>query len=178
MRSVAQLIIHNSSLTIYSSIFVNHCKVKDKRAERNEKYKAYVKSISPKSRMWPSLIWAFLVGGLICVMGHGLYLFFEWLTPYSAAGVSALVAVTLIGLAAILTGFGIYDKIGKFAGGGSIVPITGFSNAATAAAMEHRKEGIVFGTMTNLFKIVGPVLVTGVALSMLVGFIYWIISLF
>ena len=103
---------------------------------------------------------------------------YDHITSYSSQGISALVAVTLIGIAAVLTGFGIYDKLGKFSGGGSIIPITGFSNAATAAAMEHRKEGIVFGTMTNMFKIVGPVLVTGVALSMLVGFVYWIVGLF
>lgn len=154
------------------------CKVKTRQEERNEKYLEYVKSISPKSKMWPSLLWAFLVGGLICIVGQGLYMLYEHITPYDALGVGGLVAVTLIGIAAILTGLGVYDKIGKFAGGGSIIPITGFSNAATAAAMEHRKEGIIFGTMTNMFKIVGPVLVAGVALSMLVGFIYWIIWLF
>ena len=150
----------------------------DATKARNEKYKEYVKSIAPKSKMWPSLLWAFLVGGLITIIGQGLYLLYEHITPYDAEGVGALVAVTLIGIAAVLTGVGVYDKIGKFAGGGSIIPITGFSNAATAAAMEHRKEGIIFGTCTNLFKIIGPVIVMGVALSMFVGLIYWIISLF
>lgn len=145
---------------------------------RDEKYKEYVKSVAPKSRLIVPLIWAFVVGGLISVLGESLYMLYLEITPYNPPAVAALVAVTLIGLASILTGFGIYDKIGAFAGGGSIIPITGFSNAVTASAMEHRKEGIVFGTCTNMFKIAGPVIVTGVALSMLVGFIYWIISLF
>ena len=97
---------------------------------------------------------------------------------YSNDQVGGLVASTLIVIASVMTGFGIYDKLGTFAGGGSLVPITGFSNSVTAAAMEHRKEGIVFGTCANMFKIAGPVIVFGMALSMLVGLIYWIISLF
>jgi len=130
--------------------------------------------------MFPSLLWAFVIGGIICIIGEALYMLFrEVIFPdYSADNIGSMVAVTLIALAAILTGFGIYDKIGNFSGGGSIVPITGFSNAMTAAAMEHRKEGIVFGACTNMFKIAGPVIVVGVALSMFVGLIYWVVSLF
>jgi len=146
---------------------------------RNEKYNEYVKKMTPKSRSWPSLIWAFLVGGLICVIGQGFYYLYETVMPgYTADQIGALVASTLVVIAAIMTGFGVYDKLGTFAGGGSLVPITGFSNSVTAAAMEHRKEGIVFGTCANMFRIAGPVIVFGMALSMLVGLIYWIISLF
>jgi len=147
--------------------------------ERNEKYNEYVSKMTPKSRTWPSLIWAFLVGGLICIIGEGLYMLFAFLIPvYDMTQIAALVACTLVLIAAILTGFGVYDKLGSFAGGGSMVPITGFSNAVTAAAMEHRKEGIIFGTCANMFKIAGPVIVIGLALSMIVGLIYFIISLF
>ena len=104
---------------------------------------------------------------------------FAFLIPvYDMTQIAALVACTLVLIAAILTGFGVYDKLGSFAGGGSMVPITGFSNAVTAAAMEHRKEGIIFGTCANMFKIAGPVIVIGLALSMIVGLIYFIISLF
>jgi len=148
-------------------------------AERNEKYNEYVSKISPRSRIFPGVIWAFLIGGLICVIGQAFYLLFGKVFPnYKDEQIGGLVSCTLILIASILTGFGIYDKIGTFAGGGSLVPITGFSNSVTSAAMEHRKEGIVFGTCANMFKIAGPVIVFGVALSMLVGLIYWIFSLF
>ena len=148
-------------------------------AERNQKYANYVSKITPKSRAWPSLLWSFLVGGLICVAGEALYIMFRTIFPtYSADGLAGLTASTLIAIAAILTGFGVYDKIGTFAGGGSIVPITGFSNSMTSAAMEFRKEGIIFGTCVNMFKVAGPVIVVGVALSMLVGLVYWIIGFF
>ncbi|MCL2846755.1 MAG: SpoVA/SpoVAEb family sporulation membrane protein [Firmicutes bacterium] len=143
-----------------------------------ENYANYVRRMATPSRYWPSLLWAFLIGGLISIMGQGLYHLYDHITEYDPAKISGLVAITLIGIAAILTGFGVYDRIGNVAGGGSIVPITGFSNAVTAAAMEHRKEGIIFGTCTNMFKIAGPVIVMGVFLSMLVGTVYWVISLF
>lgn len=145
--------------------------------ERNAKYTKYVKKITPKSRAWPSLIWAFIIGGLICVIGQAFYVLFEKVTYYTPDQIGSLVSAILIVIASVLTGFGIYDKIGTFAGGGSMVPITGFSNSVTSAAMEHRKEGIVFGTCANMFKIAGPVIVIGIALSMLVGLIYWILAL-
>jgi len=147
--------------------------------KRNDKYNEYVSKMTPKSRKWPSLLWAFLIGGLICIIGEGLYLLYDQVifTGYEGNYIGALVSSTLIVIASIMTGFGIYDKLGTFAGGGSLVPITGFSNSVTSAAMEHRKEGIVFGTCANMFKIAGPVIVFGAALSMLVGFIYWILYL-
>ncbi len=146
---------------------------------RNEKYTDYVSKISPKSRQWPSYIWAFLIGGLICVLGQGFTELYKlWFPRYTPDQIGGLAACTLIVIASVLTGIGVYDRLGTFAGGGSLVPITGFSNSVTAAAMEHRKEGIVFGTCANMFKIAGPVIVFGVALSMLVGLVYWVISLF
>ena len=148
-------------------------------AERNQKYANYVSQITPKSRAWPSLLWSFLIGGLICVLGETFYIMFRAMFPtYPSDGIAGLTSSLLIIIAAILTGFGIYDKIGTVAGGGSIVPITGFSNSMTSAAMEFRKEGIIFGTCVNMFKVAGPVIVVGVALSMLVGLIYWIIGFF
>jgi stage V sporulation protein AC len=145
---------------------------------RNKKYNEYVSNITPKSRTCWSLLWSFLIGGLICSIGEGFFFLFNAVTDNEPDQISALVASTLIVIASVMTGFGIYDKLGTFAGGGSLVPITGFSNSMTSAAMEHRKEGIVFGTCANMFKIAGPVIVFGVALSMFVGLIYWVISLF
>lgn len=142
-------------------------------------YGEYIKKISPKSKVWGSLLRAFLVGGLICLLGEGLGALYQmWLPGYDETQVGSLVSCTLILLAAILTGIGVYDKIGYFAGGGSIVPITGFSNSITSAAMEFRKEGIIFGTCANMFKIAGPVVVVGVAVAMLAGLGYFIVGLF
>ena len=145
--------------------------------KQNKTYTDYVSNIAPRTRNWWSLLWAFLIGGLICVIGQGFYELYTFLFPeYTPVQTGGLVAATLILIASILTGFGIYDKLGSVSGGGSIIPITGFSNAMTASAMEHRKEGIVFGVCAQMFKIAGPVIVFGVALSMIVGFVYWIIS--
>ena len=154
-------------------------KSKQSVTKRNQQYAEYVSRISPRTRALPSLFWAFVVGGIICVIGEFIFMGFTEIFPeYDKKAIGALASSTLIIIAAVLTGFGIYDRIGNFSGGGSIVPITGFSNAMTAAAMEHRKEGIIFGTCANMFRVAGPVIVVGVALSMLVGTIYWIISLF
>ena len=144
-----------------------------------QEYTAYIKKITPKSKVGWSLVRAFVVGGLICLLGEGLGALYKmWLPGYDEIQVGALVSCTLIFLAAVLTGIGVYDKIGYFAGGGSIVPITGFSNSITSAAMEFRKEGIIFGTCANMFKIAGPVIVIGVAVAMLCGFGYYIVGLF
>jgi len=147
-------------------------------AERNEKYAEYIGKMALPSKMFPSLLWAFLVGGLICIIGEALYTIFREFTSLSPEIIGGYVAAILIGTASILTAFGIYDRIGAFSGGGSIIPITGFSNAISASAIEHRKEGIIFGTCTNMFKVAGPVIVIGVALSMVVGLIYYIVGLF
>ncbi len=144
-----------------------------------QEYAEYIKKITPKSKIWSSLCRAFIVGGLICLLGEGLNaLYHMWLPSYDQTQISALVSSTLIFFAAVLTGLGIYDKIGYFAGGGSIVPITGFSNSITSAAMEFRKEGIIFGTCANMFKIAGPVIVVGVAVAMLCGLGYFVVGLF
>ena len=148
-------------------------------SERNEKYAKYVSKISPRTRALPSLFWAFIIGGLICVIGELILVGLKEAYPeYDADQIGALASTALIFIASVLTGFGIYDRIGNFAGGGSIVPITGFSNSMTSAAIEYRKEGIIFGTCSNMFRVAGPVIVVGIALSMLVGVVYYIIGLF
>jgi stage V sporulation protein AC len=149
------------------------------KAAEKEKYAEYVKKISPKSKMFLPLFWAFLVGGLICIVGQEFTMLYKHLLPdYSEEQIATLSSSTLVFLASLLTGLGIYDKIGAVAGGGSIVPITGFSNSITATAMEFRKEGLIYGTTANMFKIAGPVIVVGVAVSMLFGAIYWAVGLF
>lgn len=147
--------------------------------KRNEAYNKYVSAKIPKTRAWPTLFNSFWVGGVICLIGQGIndliLLGFPYLSQQSAW---AYTLIVLIFIAAFLTGIGVYDQIGKFAGGGSIVPITGFSNSITSPSIEFKSEGIIYGICVKMFTIAGPVIVFGVVSSMLVGFIYWIISLF
>lgn len=147
--------------------------------KRNAEYNKYVMAKIPKTKPWPTLFNSFWVGGLICLIGQGindiLMLIFSSLSQQSAW---AYTLIILIFIASFLTGIGVYDQIGKFAGGGSIVPITGFSNSITSPSLEFKSEGIVYGICVKMFTIAGPVIVFGVVSSIVVGFIYWIISLF
>lgn len=147
--------------------------------KRNEAYNNYVSAKIPKTRPWPSLFNSFWVGGVICLIGQGINdLIMLWFPSLSQQSAWAYTLITLIFLAAFLTEIGVYDQIGKFAGGGSIVPITGFSNSITSPSIEFKSEGIIYGICVKMFTIAGPVIVFGVASSMIVGLIYWIISLF
>lgn len=141
--------------------------------ERNKKYNQYVEAKVPMTKDFPTLLYAFLVGGAICVLGQGiqdgLMTIFPSLTLEDASG---WVSIILIFLASLLTGLGIYDRIGVFAGAGSIVPITGFSNSIASPAIEFKKEGIIFGLCVKMFSVAGPVIVNGVAVSVLVGLVY------
>ena len=141
--------------------------------ERNKIYNQYVEAKIPKTKPFPSLLNSFLVGGIICLLGQGindlLLLAFPNMASQSAW---SLTLIILIFLASLLTGIGVYDKIGKFAGGGSIVPITGFSNSITSPAVEFKNEGIIFGMCVKMFSIAGPVIVCGIVASMFVGLIY------
>lgn len=141
--------------------------------ERNQAYNKYVKAKMPKTKAWPSLFNSFLVGGIICLIGQGINdLILLWFPNMAEQTASGYTSIILIFIASLLTGIGIYDKIGKFAGGGSIVPITGFSNSITSPAIEYKHEGIIYGICVNMFKIAGPVIVAGIVSSVLVGIIY------
>ena len=141
--------------------------------ERNEKYNKYVDSKKPQTRNFPTLIYAYLVGGIICMMGQGILDLLLYLFPtMSVDSATAWMLIMLIIIASFLTGIGVYDRIGVFAGAGSIVPITGFSNSITSPAMEFKKEGIIFGMCVKMFSVAGPVIVNGVAVSVLIGLIY------
>lgn len=141
--------------------------------ERNEKYNKYVDSKKPQTRNFPTLIYAYLVGGIICMLGQGILDLLLYLFPtMSVDSATAWMLIMLIIIASFLTGIGVYDRIGVFAGAGSIVPITGFSNSITSPAMEFKKEGIIFGMCVKMFSVAGPVIVNGVAVSVLIGLIY------
>lgn len=147
--------------------------------ERNKAYNKYVNAKIPKTRPWPTLFNSFWVGGLICLIGQGINDLILYLFPnISESSAWAYTLIILIFIAALLTGIGVYDKIGRFAGGGTIVPITGFSNSITSPSVEFKSEGIIYGICVKMFTIAGPVIVFGVLSSALVGLIYYIIYLF
>ncbi|MBQ7977310.1 MAG: SpoVA/SpoVAEb family sporulation membrane protein [Clostridia bacterium] len=141
--------------------------------ERNLRYNAYVESKMPKTKPWPSLFHAFWVGGLICCVGELIKDLCLYIFPYmSTQEASNWALIALIIIAAFLTAIGIFDRIGAYAGAGTIVPITGFSNSIASPALEFKREGLVFGLMAKMFIIAGPVIVTGVVASVIVGLVY------
>ena len=141
--------------------------------ERNKKYNQYVDSKKPETKNFPTLIYAYLVGGFICVIGQAIQDALLSIFPtMSVEAAGSWMLIILIFLASFLTAIGVYDRIGVFAGAGSIVPITGFSNSITSPAMEFKKEGIIFGLCVKMFTIAGPVIVMGAVASILTGIIY------
>ncbi|MBO4323055.1 MAG: SpoVA/SpoVAEb family sporulation membrane protein [Clostridia bacterium] len=148
-----------------------------KNQNYNPEYLKYVSAIAPKTNEARSLIHAFWVGGLICVLGQFIRYLLEMLGLYGdiLAGTTSII---LIFIGSTLTGLGVYDRIGKFAGGGSIVPITGFANSVVSPAMEFKSEGFIYGLAAKMFVIAGPIIVFGVISGVGVGIIYYIIGLF
>ena len=139
-------------------------------------YQNYVKQSMPKSHLLKECVMAFIVGGLICVLGEALNDLGEKVFRLDEDGVNAFRSAVLIFLGALFTGIGIYDVLGRFAGAGSIVPITGFANSIVSPALEYKWEGYVLGVGAKLFTIAGPVLVYGISSSIIVGVIYYIIG--
>ncbi len=140
---------------------------------RNQNYNKYIKQKIPKTKPWPTLFNSFWVGGVICLVGQGVNELLSLIWPNIDQTTQwTYVLIVLIFLASLLTGLGVYDKIGAFAGAGSIVPITGFSNSVTSPAIEFKHEGIIFGICVKMFTVAGPVIVSGVVSSIIVGFIY------
>ena len=141
--------------------------------ERNKKYNAYVDSKKPLTKNFPTLIYAYLIGGLICILGQVILDTILNIFPsMSLEEANTWMLIVLIFIASFLTGIGVYDRIGVFAGAGSIVPITGFSNSICSPAVEFKREGIIFGLCVKMFSVAGPVIVNGTVISIIVGFIY------
>ena len=143
----------------------------------NREYDRLVKDIVPRSPIGKDCLWAFCVGGLICAIGQAL------INGYSALGLektdaSTAASMTLVALSGLLTGLSLYDDIAKYAGAGTLVPITGFANAVAAPAVEFKTEGFILGVGAKMFTIAGPVIVYGVSASVVYGLIYWITTLF
>lgn len=145
---------------------------KNKKLSRTQQeYQAFAKKREPKRPVLLNCIKAFLVGGTICTIGQ----FFQWfyMTYFNFTEVSASnpTVATMIIIAVLLTGFGVYDHLAQFAGGGTIVPVTGFANTVASSAIEHRSEGYVLGVGGNMFKIAGPVITFGVFSAFVVAII-------
>ena len=142
-----------------------------------KEYGKLVKKLSPNSPILKDCLFAFLIGGLICTLGQ------VFMNIYDAVGLDKTAAgtatsISLIFLSALLTGFSLYDNIAKFAGAGTLVPITGFANSIAAPAVEFKTEGFVLGVGAKMFTIAGPVIVYGTVASVVYGVIYWITTLF
>ncbi len=144
----------------------------------NADYIKYVNSVAPKTNHGRSLLHAFLVGGFICVIGQFIRYTLLYLFGFYGDELAGATSVVLIFIGCLLTGLGVYDNIGHFAGGGSIVPITGFANSVCSPAMEFRSEGFVYGLASKMFVVAGPIIVYGISASVLVGIIYYVIGLF
>lgn len=132
-------------------------------------YRRRVNERAPRSRTALRCLRAFWTGGLICCIGQGIADLLRYFFVMTTEEVSAWTAILLVFLAALLTGLGVYDRIGNYAGAGSVVPITGFSNSMVAPAIEFRQEGFVLGVGAKMFSIAGPVLVYGICTSVLAG---------
>ncbi|WP_088187248.1 stage V sporulation protein AC [Desulfosporosinus sp. FKA] len=133
-----------------------------------EEYKALAQKYTPKPPLTKNILRAFLVGGLICALGQVIINIFSGigLTPKEASNAAT---AAMIFLGSLLTGLGVYDEIGKFGGAGSIIPVTGFANSIVSPAMEFKREGYVQGVGAKLFTVAGPVLVYGIAASIIIG---------
>ena len=142
------------------------------RENYNKNYVAYVHSFDPPTQHFKNCFRAFMVGGLICCIGQFLRGVYENAFALSGDELASAVSITLIILGTLLTGFGVYDRIGRYAGAGSIVPITGFANSVTSPAMEFKTEGLVYGMAAKMFIVAGPIIVYGVLAGTLVGMLY------
>ena len=138
-----------------------------------DEYSKFVDKKSPNSPIVKNIIWAFIVGGIICMIGQGIT---NFLTARGLPkdAVSSITSILLILCAVILTALDLYDSIGKRAGAGSVVPITGFANSIASPAMEYKTEGYIMGLGAKMFTVAGPVLVYGISASIIVGFIYFL----
>lgn len=151
-------------------------KEQDKKS-RNKMYNQYVKEVTPKNSIFINVIKAYLVGGIICTIGQFFINYYKYLGAEEETA-KAYNTLTLVFLAILLTGFGIYQKLAKFGGAGTLVPITGFANSVAAPAIEYKKEGQVFGIGCKIFTIAGPVILYGIFSSWILGLIYYILKVF
>ncbi|HEY3425217.1 MAG TPA: stage V sporulation protein AC [Negativicutes bacterium] len=145
----------------------------EQQQKAQKEYQDKFNQAKPKAPLLKNICWAFLVGGLICLLGQFIMEYFVGL-GLSKKDAAAPTSAVMVFLGALFTGLGVYDQLGKLAGAGSIVPITGFANSIVAPAMEFKREGYVFGIGAKMFVVAGPVLVYGMVTAFIVGLIYWL----
>ena len=146
------------------------------RENFNKNYIRYVHSFAPPTQHFKTCLRAFFVGGLICCIGQFFRMMLE-LAGLTGDVLAGTVSIILIFFGVLLTGLGVYDRIGKNTGAGSIVPITGFANSVASPAVEFKTEGFVYGTAAKMFVVAGPIIVFGVTAGAAVGLVYWLIAL-
>ena len=143
----------------------------------SKEYKAFAKTREPSRSVIGNCVRAFVVGGIICVIGQAIQQLFMAAFNMSSRDASNPTVAVLILISVILTSLGVYDKIAQWAGAGTAVPVTGFANSMCSAAIEHRAEGLVLGVGANMFKLAGSVIVFGVVAAFFIGIIYWVFGL-
>lgn len=141
-----------------------------------DSYKQVVNEYTPKNKMLKNCIWAFIFGGAICLLGEVIKNIFMTGFNVSDKDAGPMSSVVLVALSALLTGLGLYDKLGKIGGAGTVVPITGFANSVVSPALEYKREGLILGTAANIFKLAGPVLVYGYLSAFIVGILSLLFS--
>ncbi|MBE6647443.1 MAG: SpoVA/SpoVAEb family sporulation membrane protein [Ruminococcaceae bacterium] len=137
-------------------------------------YKKFADAHAPSSPTVKNCIWAFFVGGGICILGQGLVCIYRDFIGMEQKDAGTLCSVTLIFIAALLSGLGVFEKIAKRAGGGTLVPITGFANSVVSPAIDSKAEGFILGVGAKIFTVAGPVLLYGTIAGAVYGIIYWI----
>ncbi|GFN23414.1 MAG: stage V sporulation protein AC [Thermoanaerobacteraceae bacterium] len=145
------------------------------QAYEQQAYQKLVEQIKPKPKVWVNVLNAFWVGGTICGIAQIITLIFRE-AGLSAQDASNATAMIMVFLGALLTGLGVYDEIGKRAGAGSIIPITGFANSIVSPAMEFKREGFIYGVGARLFTVAGPVIIYGLVTSVLIGLVAYFVS--
>ncbi len=143
-----------------------------------KKYKKYANAHAPSSPTAKNCVSAFVIGGIICTIGQLLLILYKDVLSMPKKDAGTLVSVTLIFIAVMLSGFGVFEKIAKRAGGGTLVPITGFANSVVSPAIDSKSEGMVLGVGAKIFTVAGPVLLYGTLSGACFGVIYWFISIF
>ncbi|MDE6565665.1 MAG: SpoVA/SpoVAEb family sporulation membrane protein [Clostridia bacterium] len=142
-------------------------------------YQKYVNETVPRTQELKTLLTAFITGGIICMIGEGILDLYTYTLPMlGQEEIATLTTITLIFIGGFLTAVGLYDKLGRHCGAGTIIPITGFANSIVSPAIEFNREGVFQGVMSKMFDIAGPVIVSGVTLSAIVGIIFYLIEVF
>ena len=146
------------------------------KEKQKQQYNEYVKQVTPTHNLFLNMLKAFLIGGIICVLGQFILNYCEKLGLNKDMS-GSWCSLILVSLSVLLTGFNLYPKLAKFGGAGTLVPITGFANSVAASAIEYKKEGQVFGIGCKIFTIAGPVILYGIFSSWVLGLIYWLLKI-